>query len=243
MGGAYSKSEGWSSETVFFSQTRIQIVLRLHEGHSGFRSRSQTTFSHAIRHVYTSTRSRIRIQIWITIHTGEVVWVWIWIQFASVVNATNLDWELDQNPRVNGAIDCDSDSNLDSGSGTHVCRRDIRESSPHSVGKQKSLALSPPLPTYLLCFSRCSKLVCEVLSFLGTERRHASLVWVAMLCADISTCMPRAFEHMYEGSSPDSTWICLQSERPQPGLYPGLTQLVDWNLVWDRPCCGYLDTC
>ena len=54
-----------------------------------------------LRRVYTSTRSRIRIQI--TIHNGGGGLSLDLNPVCLCVNVTNQD--LDQNPRVNGAID------------------------------------------------------------------------------------------------------------------------------------------
>ena len=53
--------------------------------------------------VYTSTRSRIRIRIWITIHNNGRGGLSLDLNPVCLcVNATNLDQDLDQNPRVNG---------------------------------------------------------------------------------------------------------------------------------------------
>ena len=83
----------------------------LHQSECMYYSEKHTAISACqkvpmLRHIYTSTRSRIRIRIWITIHMGEVHGLSLDSNPVCLcVNATNLDQDLDQNPRVNRALD------------------------------------------------------------------------------------------------------------------------------------------
>ena len=73
---------------------------------TGLAAWSQNLIFGVLSRVYTSTRSRIRIRSWITIYMGEVRGLSLDLNPVCLrVNATSLDQDLDQNPRVNGVLD------------------------------------------------------------------------------------------------------------------------------------------
>ena len=73
---------------------------------TGLAAWSQNLIFGVLSRVYTSTRSRIRIRSWITIYMGEVRGLSLDLNSVCLrVNATSLDQDLDQNARVNGALD------------------------------------------------------------------------------------------------------------------------------------------